>query len=239
MRFSYHAELLRRCPELVAGVVWADGLTNRDSSDEGDRSLAGAEMLTRRRFETVPAIAKSDSIAAWRQVYSRFGVKPNRYPCAAEALIRRVVESGALPRINAIVDICNAASLSYGIPVAPFDIDTGGGDWTVCFANGTETFLPIGSVQADPVPAGEVIYVDEDGAARSRRWNWRQADNGKVSLATTSLLITTEAVHASAREAVEGVLAHLEEWIPSILGGTVRFEILDSDHALSERALNA
>ncbi len=239
MQFSYDAELLRRCPELVAGVIWAEGLTNQAFTDAGDQTLAAAEGLIHRRFSDVPQIARSESITAWRQVYSRFGVTPNRYPCAAEALMRRVVESASLPRICAIVDICNAASLTHGIPVAPFDIDVAGGDWTVRLATGTETFLPIGSTHADPVPAGEVIYVDDSGRARSRRWNWRQSDDGKITLKTTSLLITTEAVHVSARETVRGVLANLAEWIPEILGGRVQTEVLDIDHPSSERTLTA
>ncbi len=122
MRFGYDAELLRRCPELIAGVIWVHGLVNHQDSTESDRLLAHAEALTHTRFETPPEIAKFESIAAWRQVYSRFGVKPNRYPCAAEALIRRVVEVGSLPRISVLVDLCNAASLRHAVPVAPFDL---------------------------------------------------------------------------------------------------------------------
>ena len=136
MRFGYDAELLSRCPELVAGVIWVSGAANRTGLDQVDEHLADAEALTRDRFPTPPDIAKFESIAAWRQVYSRFGVKPNRYPCAAESLIRRVVETGSLPRISALVDLCNAASLRYAIPVAPFDLVNAQGDVIVRLATG-------------------------------------------------------------------------------------------------------
>ena len=235
MRFGYDAELLSRCPELVAGVIWVSGAANRTGLDQVDEHLADAEALTRDRFPTPPDIAKFESIAAWRQVYSRFGVKPNRYPCAAESLIRRVVETGSLPRISALVDLCNAASLRYAIPVAPFDLVNAQGDVIVRLATGSEEYLAINAETPDVIPEGEVIYSDDSTSVLSRRWNWRQSDKGKISLSTTNLLITTEAVHASGRDAVEGVLAELSERIPALLGGTLRYEVLDREHAVSER----
>lgn len=236
MRFGYQADLLEQCPELIAGVIWVQGLTNRASSDEADRALAKAEELTRERFLTLPDIARSDSIGAWRQIYSRLGVKPNRYPCAAESLIRRVVETGALPRISTLVDICNAGSLRYAIPVAPFDLTRVEGDCVVRFATGSERFLPIGAGDPEPIPEGEVVYADQTIDVLSRRWNWRQADKGKISVATADVLITTEAVHDAARDAVEAVVNELCERIHALLGGSIQADILDVEHPLSERA---
>jgi len=235
VRFGYDAELLSRCPELVAGVIWVRGVTNGSGSAPVDEHLAEAEALTRERFPTPPDIAKHESIALWRQVYSRFGVKPNRYPCAAESLIRRVVETGSLPRITTLVDICNAASLRFAIPVAPFDLGHADGDVIVRLATGAESFLPINAESAEAIPEGEVIYSDDSTSVLSRRWNWRQADKGKVTLETTDLLITTEAVHPSGREDVQRVLDELCAWIPATLGGTVRHEVLDAEHPVSER----
>ncbi len=237
MRFGYHSDLLERCPELVAGVIWIKGLANRPSSDEEDRVLADAEALTRERFPTPPDIARHESIGAWRQVYSRFGVKPNRYPCAAEGLIRRVVEAGSLPRISALVDLCNSASLRYAIPVAPFDLSRSEGDWVVRLAGGAERFQPINAESAEAIPEGEVIYADATPDVLSRRWNWRQSEKGKITLATADLLVTTEAVHASAREAVEGVLSELSTRLPSHLGGSFRWDVLNLDHPGSDSRL--
>jgi len=236
MKFGYAEALVERCPELVAGVIWIEGITNQPTPTEVDEIVAEAERLTLERFATPPDIAKHPAIAAWRQVYSRLGVKPNRYPCAAESLIRRVVEAGALPRISALVDLCNAASLSYAIPVAPFDIANVAGDCIVRFATGSERFLPINAETADVIPSGEVIYSDDTEDVLSRRWNWRQANKGKVSLETTNLLLTTEAVHESGNSAVQGVLEELSVRLPEFVGGSVTTAILDRQHLLSERA---
>src|SRR4051794_19257205 len=107
MKFGYADALLDRCPELVAGVLWIEKIKNRSTPIEVDRIVAEAEHFTHQRFATPPEIPRQKSTASWRQIFSRFGVKPNRYPSAAEALIRRVVEAGTLPHISAIVDLCN------------------------------------------------------------------------------------------------------------------------------------
>lgn len=236
MQFGYAPELLERCPELVAGVIWIEGIQNRPSPPGIDQILAEAERLTHERFAAPPEIALSESIGAWRQVYSRFGVKPNRYPCAAEALIRRVVETGSLPRISALVDLCNATSLRYGIPVAPFDLGNVTSDLIVRLANGSERFRPINSESYDAIPPGEVVYSDATPELLSRRWNWRQSDKGKISLATTSVLVTTEAVHDGGRDAILAVLRELSDQIPAVLGGMAQTAVLDVQDSTSERA---
>jgi hypothetical protein len=53
------------------------------------------------------------------------------------------------------------------------------------------------------------------------------------------VLITTEAVHAAARESIEGVLNELKERIPSILGRAVSTDIIDAEHPFSEHDLQA
>jgi DNA/RNA-binding domain of Phe-tRNA-synthetase-like protein len=237
MRFGYHRDLLDRCPELTAGVIWIDGLTNREMSREANHALAQAIELTRERFLAPPDIARFDSITAWRQIYSRLGVKPNRYPCAAEGLIRRVIELGTLPRISALVDLCNAVSLRYAIPVAPFDRAKVVGDCVVRFALGSERFLPIGAGEPEPIPEEEVVYVDDTPDVLSRRWNWRQADKGKIRVESTTVLITTEAVHDTGRDAVEAAVTELCETIHEVLGGSIQADILDSEHPFSERVV--
>jgi DNA/RNA-binding domain of Phe-tRNA-synthetase-like protein len=46
-----------------------------------------------------------------------FGAKPQRTPCSAEALRKRVLKDGSMPAIDPIVDLYNAISLRYAIPV--------------------------------------------------------------------------------------------------------------------------
>ncbi|WP_263433086.1 B3/B4 domain-containing protein, partial [Klebsiella aerogenes] len=63
-----------------------------------------------------PAWAE-DHLAAWSTVFKAFGAKPKRTPCSAEALRKRVLRDGAMPAIDPVVDLYNAVSLRYAIPV--------------------------------------------------------------------------------------------------------------------------
>lgn len=42
---------------------------------------------------------------AWADAYTRFGAKPNRTPCSAQAVGKRVLKDGMIPSINPIVDL--------------------------------------------------------------------------------------------------------------------------------------
>lgn len=56
-------------------------------------------------------------LAAWAEVFKAFGAKAKRTPCSAEALRKRVLRDGALPAIDPVVDLYNAISIRYALPV--------------------------------------------------------------------------------------------------------------------------
>ena len=56
-------------------------------------------------------------LAAWDEAFSAFGAKAKRTPCSAQALRKRVLKEGSLPAIDPVVDIYNAISIRYAVPV--------------------------------------------------------------------------------------------------------------------------
>ncbi len=66
--------------------------------------------------------------AAWDEAFSAFGAKAKRTPCSAQALRKRVLKEGSLPAIDPVVDIYNAISIRYAVPV-------GGKIWPPTVAN--------------------------------------------------------------------------------------------------------
>lgn len=99
---------------------------------------------------------------AWRRGFSRMGLKPTQYRCAAESLLRRYRKEGSLPQLHPLVDLCNAASLAFAIPVAAFDVAHISGNLEVRRATGDETYLTF-SGQTEHPGAGEVIFADDAG----------------------------------------------------------------------------
>ena len=68
-------------------------------------------------------------ISAWRRAYAQMGLKPTQYRSAAEALLRRFRRGEELPRLHPLVDLCNAISLAFALPVAVFDLAGSRATW--------------------------------------------------------------------------------------------------------------
>lgn len=120
-------------------------------------------------------------LASWAGVYTRFGAKPNRTPCSAQALRKRVEKDGCIPAINPLVDLYNAVSLRYAIPVGGENFDAYVGKPRLSVSDGSEAFDTI--MNGEPIvenpTMGEVIWRDDVGVT-CRRWNWRQGTRTRL-----------------------------------------------------------
>ena len=57
-----------------------------------------------------------------RELYRRFGTDPTRMRPSSEALLRRIKKGESLPRINSLVDVANALSVQFQVPVGLYDL---------------------------------------------------------------------------------------------------------------------
>jgi DNA/RNA-binding domain of Phe-tRNA-synthetase-like protein len=139
-----------------------------------------------------PAWAEAH-LSAWQDVFRAFGAKPQRTPCSAEALRRRIARGGMLLPVNAVVDLCNAVSIAFAVPVGGEDIACYAGNPELTVARGDETFETV----KDGLPAienperGEVIWRDERGVT-CRRWNWRQGPRTQIYTDTRAMWFVLE-----------------------------------------------
>lgn len=136
------------------------------------------------------------------------GLKPTQYRCAAEALLRRFRKEGHLPSLHPLVDLCNAVSLAFAVPVAVFDLAHVTGDLTVRQATGAETYADFSGRREAP-DVGEVVFADAAGAAHARRWAHRQSGVSAVTAATTRALIVSEAHHVGAQGDITDLVSEL------------------------------
>ena len=82
-------------------------------------------------------------LAAWDEVFKQFGAKPKRTPCSAQALRKRVLRDGVLPAIDPLVDLYNAISLRYAVPVGGENIAAYVGAPCLTLADGSDPFDPL------------------------------------------------------------------------------------------------
>ena len=209
MHFEHSGEIWRDFPELVPGVLFADGLSA--STVTGDRA-ARFTAVARSRLAN-GSEAELPEVQAWRRAFSRMGLKPTQYRCASESLLRRWRKEGSLPELHPLVDLCNAISLAFAIPVAVFDVSKIADGLCVRYADGDEDYLTFSGETEHPAPH-EVIFADAARRVHARRWTNRQSGWSAVQDSTTAALIVAEAMHDSAasdvRELTAAVAGELE-----------------------------
>src|SRR5437660_863964 len=224
---QYHPAILARYPNIVGGVILAEGMTNGPTPDGLRAAFQEEQQTTLKRIGDTP-LSQIASIAAWRRAFSSFGVVPTQYRSAAEALLRRLTKKGDIPCINTLVDLGNLVSIRYGLPVAVFDTRTIQGAVTVRFADGSERFTTLGESEEEHPEPGEVIFADESGRVLARRWCWRQSEQSAARADTTSAIITIEAHHEGGHHDIEAALKDLQALLATYAGGSFITCVLDA-----------
>jgi DNA/RNA-binding domain of Phe-tRNA-synthetase-like protein len=227
--FQYHPDILSQFPNLVGGVILAQGMRNGPTPESLLAAYLTEQRATLERLGDRP-LSQVESLAAWRRAFRRFGVKPTQYRSAAEALLRRLTKRGDIPSINSLVDLANLVSIRYALPVAVFDTRALQGAVTVHFAHGGERYTPLGHTRIEHPESGEVVFSDDTGLVIARRWCWRQAEQSAARPETTDAIITVEAHHRGGRTDVEAALNDLLELLTEHAGGNFTVGVLDPDH---------
>jgi len=189
-----------------------------------DSQVAGFNAVAESRLARASE-GELPEIQAWRRAFARMGLKPTQYRCASEALLRRFRKEGSLPRIHPLIDLCNAVSLAYAIPVAVFDVSKIAESLEVRYASGDETFVAFSGATEQP-EVGEVIFADAEARAHARRWTNRQSAASAVRDESNSVLIVAEAMHSSAQADIDGLTTALAENLEGIWGASVERAIL-------------
>lgn len=168
-------------------------------------------------------------LAAWDEVFKAFGAKPKRTPCSASALRKRVMRDGSLPPLDPVVDIYNAISIRYAIPVGGENLAAYSGAPRLTLTDGSEpfdTFKEGEPVVENPEP-GEVIWRDDLGVT-CRRWNWRQGIRTRLDSQAQSMWFILESLPsmplAALQEAGDELVSNLQKLMP---GATARVQLLE------------
>lgn len=160
-----------------------------------------------------------DHMDSWARVYSKFGAKPNRTPCSAQALRKRVLKDGVIPSINPIVDLYNAVSLRFAVPIGGENLDAYVGQPQLTISDGTEIFdTKNNGVDVEETPlVGEIIWRDNVGVT-CRRWNWRQGNRTRLDKIGGSMWFILESLssmpEAALDEAGEMLIEGLSKIVP-------------------------
>ena len=228
MRFGIAPEVLTRFPNYCVGVVVATGVANAGPATGVDDLLSQAVGAVRQALIGGP-IDQNPRLQAWLSAFRQAGINPIEFPPSVEALARRAVEGDGAPRINPAVDLANAASLRYLVPVGAHDLDRLRGDFWVRCSHDGDRFTPLGQAESEPVPPDEVVFADEQ-AVRTRRWVWRLGEKGKVTGASRAIFFPIDGFVGITDEAVRQAVSELAHTLGAMLGATVWTAFVDRNN---------
>ena len=213
LEIRIHPDIFENYPSFRRGIVIAANIDNRG------HSAALEEMLGRavEQAASRPIDLKTDPPAAdWNEAHRRFDSNPNKFPPAHCALLKRVQKPGArIPFISKVVAIMNINSIEAQMPVGGDDVTRADGSLELRYADGSETFTPLGNPDKSEHPiAGEVIYVvSESKVVMCRRWNWRNGHQTRIAEDTRTIVMNIDGLGAdsehravAARDRVAGML---------------------------------
>ncbi|MDG2957784.1 B3/B4 domain-containing protein [Exercitatus varius] len=183
MKFKIAAEIFEKLPHFCAGIVVVKGFDNSKHYPEIDILLEQAVAAGEKRFADVK-VKESPLITPYREAFQALDINPNKFQCSAEALFTRIAKGKGLPHINPLVDLNNAISLTYTLPMGTHDLGISEQDIEMRPAKDDDSFIPFGATESKSVPAGEVVYA-VGNQVRTRRWTWRQSEIGKIGTDTT------------------------------------------------------
>jgi len=161
-------------------------------------------------------------LTAWAEVFTRFGAKPKRTPCSAEALHKRVLRDGKISSIDPIVDLYNAISIRFAVPVGGENIDAYAGSPRLTVADGTEIFDTVkeGQLVQESPNAGEVIWRDDIGVT-CRRWNWRQGVRTRLNPEAKNMWFILESLPAMPLQSLLEAGEQLTIGITRLMSGAI------------------
>jgi DNA/RNA-binding domain of Phe-tRNA-synthetase-like protein len=174
-------------PDFAALSIYAEGVCNSPSD-------AHSEALLRTACLALDSAPWAEAhLASWRDTYRAFGAKPQRTPCSVEALRKRAQRDRMLPTVNAVVDLYNALSLRYALPVGGEDAALYEGSPRLIRASGDEPFDTVaeGVPKIETAEQGEVAWRDDRGIT-CRRWNWRQGIRTRITEHSTQMWFVLE-----------------------------------------------
>jgi DNA/RNA-binding domain of Phe-tRNA-synthetase-like protein len=145
-------------------------------------------------------------IGAWREAFRALGVSGKQFPSSVEALARRALRGGEPLRINPLVDLSAAVSLTHLVPTGGFDMGGTSAPLEVRLTRLGERFQALDEDTPNQVEPGEVAYA-AGSVLLTRHLCWRQARTHLMQPGTRDAFLVSEVLPAAGEAVGRAVLA--------------------------------
>ena len=191
MKFIIENKVFESLNNLCIAFVIAKGINNTNKIYEISYMLKNIISNSQKEFENIK-IKESNYIKCYRDAFQKLNINPNKFMCSIEALLTRIQKKKSIPEINSIVDLTNAISIKYKLPIGAHDLDSMNEDFYIRYSVNEDTFLPFGESEIEKIDNNELIYVVKNDV-RTRRWIWRQSEYGKIIESSTNIIFPIDA----------------------------------------------
>jgi DNA/RNA-binding domain of Phe-tRNA-synthetase-like protein len=224
MKYTVEQWVFDKNPDVRFGIIVGKGLKNFATTDKDSDTLKEAEELIRSRIKESELKTHTD-ISVYRDALVKAEINPNKFMNSVEAMSKRVIKGGELPRINALVDLCNAIALTEVVSLGGHDLKDIDNDLEVRLSTDEDIFLPFGETEFESVKAGELIFTSGK-KIQTRQWLWRQSELGKVTLESSDIFFQLVGFGGEHGGKLDRAMASLEKLVKETFGGSCQcFEV--------------
>ncbi|WP_297276644.1 phenylalanine--tRNA ligase beta subunit-related protein [uncultured Brachyspira sp.] len=191
MKFIIENKVFETLNNLCVAVIVAKGIDNTKKNDEISAMLKESISNAEKEFENIK-IKESNYIKCYRDAFQKLNINPNKFMCSIEALLTRISKKKGMPEINAVVDLVNAVSIKYKLPMGAHDLDSMKEDFYIRYSTDNDTFLPFVETNIEKLDKDELVYASSNDI-RTRRWIWRQSEHGKIIESSKNIIFPIDA----------------------------------------------
>ena len=230
MKFIVEKEVFDKLDDVCFGIVVAKGIDNTQKIEKIQSLLEEGIKANEEKYEG-KKVKESEEVACYRDAFRTLGINPNKFMSSIEAMLTRVSKKKGLPSINPIVDIGNAMSLKYYLPMGAHDIDTiTPQDVEVRFSRQGDRFIPFGEEEeAEILDPGELVYA-VGNKVRTRRWIWRQSEEGKIVESTKNIFFPIDGFKNSNYDNLMAAREELATLLKEIFDCEIKLGFIDKDN---------
>ena len=166
-------------------------------------------------------IATDPILLGFRQLHEAIGRSNRKNVASPESLLKLVLKTSSLPRINLLVDIYNLVSIKTRLSLGAHDFAAINGSVQLRLTDGTERFWPMSSDKPQVVSPGEYAYIDDSGNVLCRL-EVRQGDKTKIGLHTTACFYIVQGNATTDDASLQAAAEELIALIKRFCGGQER-----------------
>lgn len=203
--------------KIKIGYLFVENIQINSTPPREKKIAREVESKLREEFANAQ-IDCDEMINKWISYSKMMGItNDNEYP-AHIGLIKSILRSRNIPKINNAVDAANIIAAKYRCPVGVFDANEIISDISLRLANTDEYYIPLLSNEKVKIPEGEVVYSDAAGIF-SRYC--KDADRTKISENTTSLFCVVDGINDTTISHVENARNELESILKEVGGNNI------------------